>query len=345
MREALRLRVTDMHTAGEPVRIVTDGYPPLAGATILEKRQDALLRHDRLRRILVHEPRGHADMYGVIPVEPTDPRAAFAALFIHGEGYSTMCGHATIALGKWLVESGQVPAVEPETRFFIELPCGLVEVSCRVENGTVTATAFESVPAFLDRADIELAVPGLGKVRFDLAYGGAFYALLPASRLGLPFFDTPLEELVSAARALTEAARAALDIAHPDAADLGFLYGTILTDDAAPPEATWNLCVFADGQIDRSPTGSGVTARMARDHASGLVLPGQERLFLGPTGIGFSGCVTERTGAPGADAVRIRVSGHSHYCGTAVFTVDDGDELGDGFSLPRTFRDIARGTD
>lgn len=340
MEERRRLSVLDMHTAGEPVRIVTAGYPELPGATILDKRQEAMRLHDDLRRILVLEPRGHSGMYGVIPVRPSDPRAAFAALFIHGEGYSTMCGHATVALGKWLVESGQVPAAGPETRFCIELPCGLVEVTCRVEQGLVTETAFESVPAFLARRDVPLAVPGLGEVTFDLAYGGAYYAILPSSALGLPFFETPMADLVAAAAAITEAGRQALDIVHPDAADLGFLYGTILIDDAAPPAPTYNLCVFADGQIDRSPTGSGVTARMARDHARGLVKAGETRDFFGPTGIGFSGRVTRAEETPVPAAVRVRVSGRSHYCGTATYEIDPEDVLGRGFTLPDRFAQL-----
>lgn len=343
MRDRQTLTVTDMHTAGEPVRIVTGGYPDLAGATILDKRRAALSDHDALRRILVQEPRGHAGMYGVIPVRPADPRAAFAALFIHGEGYSTMCGHATIAIGKWLVESGRVPATGPETRFAIELPCGLVKVSCTVEDGVVTRTAFDSVPAFLSQADVALDVPGFGRAVFDIAYGGAFYAILPASRLGLDFFDTPFDRLVAAGTALTGAARAALEIVHPDAADLGFLYGTILTDDAAAPEATYNLCIFADGQIDRSPTGSGVTARMARDRARGLI-GAEERRFFGPTGVGFTGQVLGPAEAP-EGAVRVRVSGLSHYCGTATFEIDPGDRLGGGFDLPRSFREVATSAD
>lgn len=339
--EGRRYCVTDMHTAGEPVRIVTDGYPELSGPTILEKRQEAMRLHDDLRRMLVLEPRGHSGMYGVIPVQPSDPRAAFAALFIHGEGYSTMCGHATIALGKWLVESGRIPVVEPETGFSIELPCGLVEVKCHVDNGVVTATEFESVAAFLARSDVSLSVPGLGEVTFDLAYGGAYYALLPASRLGLSFFEASFGALVSAAGAITEAAREALEIAHPGAPDLGFLYGTILTDDAAPPHPSYNLCVFADGQVDRSPTGSGVTARMARDHARGLIEAGKKREFLGPTGIPFSGCVTRLDSEMIEDAVRVSVSGRSHFCGTATFEVDPEDRLGRGFTLPRRFGEVS----
>lgn len=340
MKTGIRhLSVVDMHTAGEPVRIVTDGYPELSGATILDKRQEALQRHDALRRALMLEPRGHSGMYGVIPVRPSAAGADFAALFTHNEGYSTMCGHATIAIGKWLVESGRIPAMEPETRFAIELPCGIVDVRCTVEGGRVTGTAFDSVPAFLSRRDVRLDVPGFGLVTCDLAYGGAFYALLPASSLGLDFFETPLEELVAAGTAITEAGRRTLDIAHPDATDLGFLYGTILTDDAPPPEPSYNLCIFADGQIDRSPTGSGVTARMARDCARGLIAPHVERRFFGPTGIPFSASVIERLDRPVDGAVRVRVAGQSAYSGTATFDIHADDPLGFGFTLPGNYRE------
>ena len=333
-----RLTVVDMHTAGEPVRIVTGGYPELSGATILDKRRQAAAHHDDLRRALMLEPRGHSGMYGVIPVRPSIAGADFAALFTHGEGYSTMCGHATIAIGRWLVESKRIAVEEPETCFALELPCGVVDVRCRVENGQVTGTAFDSVPAFLSQADVSVEVPGFGPVSFDLAYGGAFYALLPASSLGLDFFETPLDRLVAAGAAITEAGRRAIEIVHPDAADLAFLYGTILTDDAPPPQPSYNLCIFADGQIDRSPTGSGVTARMARDYARGLIGSGVERRFFGPTGVPFDARIIETVPGSVADAVRVRVGGHSAYCGTATFEIDPDDVLGLGFTLPRNYR-------
>src|SRR3712207_1223010 len=160
----MELHVTDMHTAGEPVRIVTGGYPELRGATILDKRREARELHDHLRRALMLEPRGHAGMYGVIPVKSSTPDAVIGALFTHNEGYSTMCGHATVALGRWLVESGQVPAVAPETCFALELPCGVVKVACQVEDGRVVSTAFDSVPAFLSHRDVDVQVEGLGTV-------------------------------------------------------------------------------------------------------------------------------------------------------------------------------------
>jgi len=193
-----------MHTAGEPVRIVTGGYPELLGATILEKRREARELYDHLRRALMLEPRGHAGMYGVIPVKPSTPDTVIGALFTHNEGYSTMCGHATIALGRWLVESGSVTATAPETQFALELPCGTVRVTCRLEGGRVISTAFDSVPAFLSHRDVALAVDGLGTVCLDIAYGGAFYALLHSSTLGLDFFRTPIADLVRAASAITD---------------------------------------------------------------------------------------------------------------------------------------------
>ena len=336
---AVELTVTDMHTAGEPVRIVTGGYPALAGATMLEKRRDAKTRYDGLRRALMLEPRGHAEMYGVIPVEPTDPRSAFACLFIHGEGYSTMCGHATIALGRWLIETGRVGAVEPQTRFAIEVPCGVVDLVCDVAGGRVTRTAFDSVPAFLAMEDLGVDVAGLGRVVCDVAYGGAFYAVLPSSRLGLNFFATPIEQLRGAAIAITASIRENVTIRHPVETDLGFLYGTILTDDAPAPEATSNLCVFAEGQIDRSPTGSGVTARMALDHAKGRIALGVTRPFRGPTGVAFEAQVTAVTEIPGFDrrAATVRVSGSAYFTGEARFRIEADDVLSGGFALPSAF--------
>jgi proline racemase len=283
------------------------------------------------------EPRGHAGMYGVIPVKPATAGAVIGALFIHNEGYSTMCGHATIALGRWLVESGQVPAIEPETRFALELPCGLVTVACRLERGRVISTSFESVPAFLSHSTIEVQVEEFGTVHLDIAYGGAFYAILPSSILGLDFFRTPIADLVGAATAITNAIRPFVSITHPDGADLSFLYGTILTDDAPAPAPTYNLCVFAEGQIDRSPTGSGVTARMARDHARGLAPVGKERLFYGPTGIPFQATVVGAGDERFPAAIRVRVSGTSAFSGRSVFLIEPNDRLGHGFVLPKAF--------
>ena len=270
------IETVEMHTGGEPVRIVVSGYPPIPGATILEKRRYARENLDHLRKLLIFEPRGHYDMYGVIPVEPDLPGADLAVLFIHNEGYSTMCGHATIALGRYAVDHGLVAPRAPVTDVAIQCPCGLVRVRVEVEEtpaGFVSgAVAFESVPSFAFTLDRHVDVAGLGTVPFDIGYGGAFYALVDAGSIGLDLETTPLDRLVEAADSITRAVAATVPLDHPDDPDLAFLYGTILTDgdDGSDGRPSRNVCVFAEREVDRSPTGSGVSARMAVQVARGL---------------------------------------------------------------------------
>lgn len=334
-----RYTVTDMHTAGEPVRIFTGGVPELRGESLLEKRRDAMDHHDHVRRRLMLEPRGHADMYGVWPTRPHHPGAALAVLFTHNAGYSTMCGHATIALGRWVVDQGIVRATAPVTRFLLECPCGPVAVSVDVDaDGRTGNASFESVPAFALDLDRELDVPGYGRTTVDIGYGGAFYAIVRASALGLDLRATRYETLVDAGRRIIRAGRDQVAVRHPDEADLGFLYGTIITDDTAPGDAAaaYNLCVFGGGQVDRSPTGSGVTARMAVDQARGLIEPGAARAFRGLSGGEFRGeLVSVENGR-----VTVGVTGRAYYCGEATLLVEDGDGLREGLSIPETLNDL-----
>ena len=195
MTAPIELHFVDMHTAGEPVRIVTGGYPELAGATILAKRRDARENHDHLRRAMMLEPRGHAGMYGVIPVPPSIPDAVLGVLFTHNEGYSTMCGHATVALGRWVVDSGLVSAVEPVTRFAIEAPCGRLQLACTVEAGEVTAVTFESVPAFVLHRDLTVDVPGAGASSRTSPMAARSTPSCRPSALGLDFFRDSVDEL------------------------------------------------------------------------------------------------------------------------------------------------------
>lgn len=329
------LTVTDMHTGGEPVRIVTGGYPPVPAGTILEKRAYVRDHLDHLRKVLMFEPRGHYDMYGVLPVEPDLPGADLAVLFMHNEGYSTMCGHATIALGRYAVDQGLVEKREPVTTVNIEAPCGMVVASVEVEDGKAGAVSFESVPAFLYAGDREVVLPGAGTVRFDIAYGGAFYALADCRQFGLEFGKSRVRDFVDAATALTGKLKAEFPLSHPAHADLGFLYGTILTDgkDEFSDEPTKNVCVFAEAEVDRSPTGSGVTARLAAMHAKGRIGIGQERLFESITGSRFSGAVERTTREGGHQAIVARVGGRAFYSGKAEFSVEPEDELGRGFLL------------
>ena len=337
---AAPLTTTEMHTGGEPVRIVTSGYPPVPGDTILAKRRYARENLDHLRKLLMFEPRGHFDMYGVIPVEPdipkgNEPRADLAVLFIHNEGYSTMCGHAVIALGRWAVDTGRVKLTAPETIVNIQCPCGLVRARVAIEDGKAGAVAFESVPAFAFALDRAVEVPGHGRVHLDIGYGGAFYGLVPASRFGLDVRRSRTRDLVDAAAAVTEAAKQQIPLEHPDDADLAFLYGTILTDgaDEFSDAPSANICVFAEREVDRSPTGSGVTARIAVQLAKGLIRLGQTRKFESITGAIFTGKALRSAKAGRFDAVTVEVSGRAHYTGTASFTYEPGDAIGQGFLL------------
>jgi proline racemase len=326
--------VVDMHTGGEPVRIITAGYPPIPSGTILEKRAYVRDHLDHYRRMLMFEPRGHFDMYGALLVEPNLPGADLAVLFMHNEGYSTMCGHAVIALGRYAVDQGLVAAAEPVTTVNIECPCGMVVASVEVTDGKAGAVSFESVPAFLFAADRRIEVPDYGLIICDIAYGGAFYALADAAQFGLEFGRSRIRDFVDAATALTEAAKVAVPLSHPDHADLAFLYGSILTDggDGSTKPST-NVCVFADAQVDRSPTGSGVTARLAAMHAKTPLHQDEVRIFRSITGADFKGAVAGSEKLGRFDAVVARVSGRAFYSAIARFSVEADDPLATGFLL------------
>ncbi|WP_274626644.1 proline racemase family protein [Arvimicrobium flavum] len=330
----MSLTVVDMHTGGEPVRIVTGGYPPLPKGTILEKRAHVRDTLDHLRRLLIYEPRGHFDMYGALLVEPDLPGGDLAVLFMHNEGYSTMCGHAVIALGRYAVDEGLVARVEPVTTVNIECPCGMVVASVEVKDGRAGAVSFESVPSFLFARDLAVDLEPYGRIVFDIAYGGAFYALAECRQFGLEFGRNRVRDFVDAATALTDRVKREHPPAHPDAEDLGFLYGTILTDggDGSGGVPTRNVCVFADAEVDRSPTGSGVTARLAAMHARGGIAPGETRLFESIVGSRFTGSVARTLVlADGRPGIAARVGGRAHYTGRAEFWLEEGDELGRGF--------------
>lgn len=321
--------VLDMHTAGAPVRIALAGYPDLPGATILAKRRSAQ-EVDVLRRRMNCEPRGHAGMYGVLPVMPSVADADAAVLFTHASGYSTMCGHATIAIGRWLVDCGVVPSRQGRAPFRLECPYGVVDVE--VAGGQ---TAFLSVPSFLDRAGAPIKTQRFGTIRCDVAYGGAYYAIVPARALGLNVAASDLPTLVQAAFDILMAARDQIHVRHPVDSDLAFLYGVILTDDAEPSDpVTRHVCVFGERQLDRSPTGSGVAARIARDVALDRPGAGRRRRYVGPTGLAFTGCLQARTIWHGHAASIVRATGRAHYSGVNVLIAEEDDPLKNGFDLP-----------
>ena len=318
------ISTVEMHTGGEPTRVIVDGWPAFSGTTLLDKRREAKERFDHLRRGLMLEPRGHDGMYGALLVEPDHPEADLAVLFMHNEGYSTMCGHATIALARWAVESGRVngPVVH------LQCPCGLV-VANVADDGWVR---FESVPSFVYALDRMAPTSTWGPVAVDIAYGGAFYAFLAADTIGLDLHRSPMRSIADAGEEIACAAAKAVPIDHPDEPDLAFLYGTILTDGQISPSR--NVCIFAGRQIDRSPTGSGVSARMALQIARRQAKLGEERRFESCTGAVFTGKALREGPAVGPrKSVIVEVGGIAHVTGEARFRFDDDDPLREGFAL------------
>jgi len=331
-----RIETVEMHTGGEPVRIVTAGYPIIEGTTLLEKRRFARENLDRFRTLIMFEPRGHSDMYGVLPVAPDHPEADMAVLFIHNEGYSTMCGHATIALGRYAYDQGLIRPEGEIARLNLQCPCGLVRVTVKLEEGRPGEVSFVSVPAFAFALDRDVEVPGFGKVTLDIGYGGAFYAFLPAARFGLDVRHSPTRDLVEAADRVTKAVQTQVKLDHPDSPDLAFLYGTILTDGRTGvtqdgPSA--NICVFAEREVDRSPTGSGVTARIALAVARNPGHASADFTFESITGSRFTGRVAESTTTGRFAAIRAEVAGRAYYTGRSLFTLEPDDPLADGFLL------------
>ncbi|HSG06917.1 MAG TPA: proline racemase family protein [Longimicrobiales bacterium] len=329
-----RVLTVDAHTAGEPLRVILDGFPPLDGDTMLARRRDAQARYEGLRTALMWEPRGHADMYGCVVVPPVSPGADFGVLFTHNEGYSTMCGHGIIAVATVALELGLVSDRGEDGRIGIDTPAGFVEARVRRSAGRVSSVSFVNVPSFVSAVDQQVEVPGLGSVRYDVAFGGAFYAFVDAGPLDLALVPEEVDRIIAVGRAIKEAVVAKGQPVHPEEPDLGFLYGTILV--APPMDAaahSRNVCVFADGEVDRSPTGTGVSARLALHHARGDVALGQEIRIESILGTSFTGRVLDTAAVGPHAAVIPEVSGSAHVTGRHEFWVDPRDPLREGFIL------------
>jgi proline racemase len=332
--EAMTIRTIDAHTEGEPFRVVVQGFPPLEGGTILEKRRFAMAHFDHLRTALMWEPRGHADMYGCLITEPVTSEADFGILFMHNGGFSTMCGHGIIGIATVAVETGMVPSDGPETTLRIDTPAGLVTAIAEVDAGGVRRVRFTNVPSFVAASDQAIDVPGLGTIRYDLAFGGAYYAFVDVDQVGLNCKPEATADLIQAGMAIKRAVMAQGPIDHPTDEDLGFLYGTIFIDRPSSPELhSRNVCIFAEGEVDRCPTGTGVSARLAIHHARGELDPGQVIEIESILGTRFRGKIVDTTQVDGTPAIIPEVSGTAHITGRNTFIIQPDDPLRDGFVL------------
>lgn len=343
---AWEIATVDYHTAGEPFRIVPELPFSIAGETVLERRQKAMSgAADTLRQLLVNEPRGHADMYGGFIVPPNDSGAHLGILFWRKDGFSTACGHGTIALGAWAVRSGLVPAADDgDTDVVIDVPSGRVVARVRTVGGRVTTVTFRNVPSYVVARDIEVDTADFGQLRVDVLWGGALYASLPARAAGLEITAHKLNDLIAAGRQIKAALAEHPTARHPTEARLSGIYGTIFHEDVEPSSA-WmgtgalaqrNVTIFADGQVDRSPCGSGTAARVAALSASRQLADGEVLDHFSIIDSHFTARVVERISATAglSEAVVVEVSGRAFAVSESKFSLaDDDDELGLGFVL------------
>jgi len=330
----LTLETIDAHTAGEPLRLIVDGLGPIPGRTMLDKRRYFRKELDHVRTALIHEPRGHADMYGAVLTEPCTADGHLGVLFMHNEGYSSMCGHGVIALTTIILQQRLHGFDLTTTELRFDTPAGRVVAHPRVVGERVAGVTFHNVPSFVAALDQTIEVPSLGPVTFDLAFGGAYYALCRAEPLGLALTTGDAARLIDAGRRIKRAIVESTEIVHPIDDDLGFLYGVIFL---GPPlddrRHSRNVCVFADGQIDRSPTGTGVSARAAVHVARGELALGQTITIESILGTTMNVTPVERTTFGPYTAVLPAVGGRAFITGQSQFIVDSVDPLAHGFFL------------
>lgn len=330
----MKIETVDYHTAGEPFRIVVGGIPDIPGVRILDKRRYALEHLDEVRKLLVFEPRGHADMYGCFVVEPEDDDGDLGVLFFHNAGYSTACGHGTIALVTWAVESGRIPTTGDRTRVFVDAPSGRLETFATVDNGGVTSVRFRNVPSFVLERDVELKLRDRA-VTCDISYGGAFYASVDAGLFGLTVTPEHVADFISLGREIKQLIEAEHDVVNPIEPELRDVYGVIFyeTLESDPVLTQRNVTIFADGEVDRSPCGSGTSARLALLEARGELPRGADLIHHSIIGTVFTGSVTGDAAVGSYPAVITEVEGSAHRTGTHTFELVPGDDLGTGFLL------------
>ncbi|UBU09748.1 proline racemase family protein [Nonomuraea gerenzanensis] len=319
------LTTVDYHTAGEPFRVVTGGVPDIPGSTVLDRRSTAMAELDDVRRLLCNEPRGHADMYGCFLVPPDDPGARFGALFWHKDGFSTACGHGTIALGVHAVREGLVEAApDGVTDVVVDVPSGRVTARVRLSAGRIEGVTFVNVPSYVIARD----VPVEG-VRADVSYGGAIYASVRAADLGLTVEPRHVTAFVEHARRIKAGLAGHPAARHPSEERLSGVYGVIFYDELPELDGVRrqrNVTVFADGEVDRSPCGSGTAARMALLHDAGKTA---ELVHESVVGSVFAARVREAVD----EGVIVEVDGMAYRTGRHVFELDPGDPFPTGFTL------------
>lgn len=334
MKFSRGIHVIDSHTSGEATRIVVGGIPNVKGATMPEKKEYLEKNLDYVRTTLMLEPRGHNDMFGSIITQPTVEGADFGIIFMDGGGYLNMCGHGTIGAMTVAVETGMVEVQEPITHVVQEAPAGIIKGEVHVEDGKAKSVSFENVPAFLYKRDQEVELPGVGKVKFDISFGGSFFCIIHASQLGMKIEPKNAVKLTDICLELRDIINKEIEIQHPTLEHIKTVDLVEVWDDATDPEATYkNVVIFGQGQVDRSPCGTGTSAKVATLHAKGELKEGEVFVYESILGTKFKGEIVGTTKVGDFDAVIPKISGSAYITGFNHLVIDEEDPLKHGFLL------------
>lgn len=330
----IKIKTIESHAAGEPLRVIVDGLPAIPGHTILERRRYLINNLDFLRTALMWEPRGHADMYGAIITEPTSAGSDVGVIFLHNEGYSTMCGHGVIALVTVLLETGIIDKSGDHPKIKLDTPAGLVIATAHREGRRIKEVSFQNVPSFVYLSGQTVSVPELGTIHFDIAFGGAFYAFVNAEELQAGLEADDFRQLIDLGVRIKKSVMDSIPIRHPFEDDLSFLYGTIFVGKPlSPGHHSRNVCIFADGEVDRSPTGTGVSARAAIHHFKNELSINEPFTVESIIGTCFTGKVLQTREYGGYEAVVPEVTGSANIVGMSEWLLDPQDPLRNGFIL------------
>ncbi len=333
----MQFRTIDAHTAGEPLRLIVDGWPAPEGRTILEKRAWSKEQQDHLRRALMFEPRGHLDMYGALLTEPERPDSHAGVLFMHNEGFSTMCGHGIIAVVTIAFERGLITTAGGGSSIVLDAPAGQIRATAVIDaSGSekrVRQVSFVNVPSFVLASGISVKV-GARTIPVDVAFGGAFYAIVDSEAAGVPVLPERLADLRQVGMAIKHAVEAQLTVVHPTEPGLHGIYGTIFTGPPSNDAAHLrNVTIFAEGEVDRSPCGTGTCAVLAVLDAMGIIQPGEPFVHESIIGTTFSARVMDRTTVGDLAAIVPELTGSAWITGEHTFIVNDADPLRDGFRI------------
>ncbi|TCO74749.1 proline racemase [Marinisporobacter balticus] len=328
------IHVIDSHTMGEPTRIIVGGVPMIPGKTMPEKKAYLEQKLDHIRTACMLEPRGHNDMFGSVLTQPASDEADLGIIFMDGGGYLNMCGHGTIGAATVAVETGMVEVTEPITKITLEAPAGLVKAAVKVENGKAKEVSVENVPAFLYKEDIEIQVPEIGKVTLDISFGGSFFAIVNAKQLGVAVEPKNVNKLTELGLMIRDIINKEIEIQHPTEAHIKTVDLVEIYDESEDPEANFkNVVIFGQGQVDRSPCGTGTSAKLATLFAKGKIKENEPFVYASIIGTKFKGRVLRTTKVADFDAIIPEITGSAYITGFNQLVIDPEDPVKYGFSF------------